>query len=95
VTSTPSTTTIITTTLKMVTKTVGDSHRGPLKTGENPFSFVKKQNTNEFANQKHAQNNQGPVAGAHGLGGPSGPPEQLAQPPSGETPLRSRGTAPH
>jgi hypothetical protein len=52
--------------------TVGDSHKGPLKTEGKPIYFRKKQNTNEFTNLKHAQYNHGPAVGAHG---PSGPPE--------------------
>jgi hypothetical protein len=40
--------------------------RVPQKTEGNPFSSVKKQNTNDH----------GPVAGVHGPGGPSGPPGQ-------------------
>jgi hypothetical protein len=57
---------------------VGNSHRGPLKNWGKPIFFRKKQNTNEFTNLKHAQDNHGLVAGAHGPGGPSGPPEQSA-----------------
>jgi hypothetical protein len=34
--------------------TVRDGHKGPLKTGENPSSFVKNANANKSASPKHA-----------------------------------------
>jgi hypothetical protein len=49
----------------------------PKKPGE-PIFFRNKQNTNELTNLKHAQDNHDSVAGAHGSGGLSSPPEQSA-----------------
>jgi hypothetical protein len=52
----------------------------PKKTGENPFSFTNKTQMNS-QNIKHAQDNHDLVAGAHGPGGLSGPPELAAPAP--------------
>jgi hypothetical protein len=60
---------------------VGDSHRGPLKNRGKPIFFCKKQNTTKLTNLKHAQDNHGSVAGAHGPSRPSGAPEQSAPAP--------------
>jgi hypothetical protein len=64
--------------------TVGDSHRGPPKNrGKNPFSFANNKTHMNSQIINHAQDNHGPVAGAHGPGNLSGPPEWSAPAPLG------------
>jgi hypothetical protein len=72
--------------------TVGDSHKGPLITGENPIfsQITKTQMNSQIIN--YTQNNHTLVTGAHGPRNLSNPSNGQPQHPSGETPLRSRGT---
>jgi hypothetical protein len=86
---------------------VGDSHKGPLKNRGKPIYFRKKQNTNEFTNLKHAQDNHGPATGptalvapaAHQNSRPNHPQAKLhfargAQRRTSESPPRSRAGRP-
>jgi hypothetical protein len=74
---------------------VGDSHKGPLITGEKPIfsQITKTQMNSQIINQ--TQNNHGLLTGAHGPGNLSSPSNSRPQHPTGETPLRSRGTTPY
>jgi hypothetical protein len=70
----------------------------PENTGGRPISFSNNKTQTNSQNIKHARDNHDPVARARGPGGLSGPPEQSApgpQAPLGETPSRSRDTAPY
>jgi hypothetical protein len=60
----------------------GTTIRVPKKPGG---THLLSQKTKTQTNLKHAQDKSRPSGGAHGPGGPSGPPEQSTQPPSGET----------
>jgi hypothetical protein len=75
--------------------TVGDSHRGPLITGGNPFSFANNETQINSQTVNCTPRNHGLVTGAHDPDNLSGPPSGRPQHPSGETPLRPRATAPY
>jgi hypothetical protein len=53
----------------------------PKTPGENPFSFANNETQTNSRNIKHVRYNHGPVAGARGPGGLSGPPERSAPVP--------------
>jgi hypothetical protein len=60
---------------------VGDSHRGPLKNRGKTHFLSQITKHERIHNIKHAQDNHSPAAGAHGPGGPNGPPEQSTPAP--------------
>jgi hypothetical protein len=68
---------------------------GPPSNRGNPFSFANNETQINSQTVNCTPRNHGLVTGAHGPGNLRGPPKRSAQHPSGETPLRSRGTTPY
>jgi hypothetical protein len=71
--------------------TVRDSHWGPLKHGGKHVFFANNKTQMNSRNIKHVRYNHGPVAGARGPGGLSGPPERSAPAPLGRNSVSLEG----
>jgi hypothetical protein len=78
--------------LTLLLQGVRDSHRGSPNNRGNPFSFANNETRINSQTINYTPRNHGLVTGAHGPGNHSGPPGGRPQHPSGETPIRSRGT---